>query len=536
MANHVTTHHYDNARTGWNKREKRLTPAKVGSPKFGFLFQQSVDDMVYAQLLYVERLRVKKAKRNAVFVGTEAGTIYAFDADKPNGGNPLWTRSLVNTAAGETGPGVTLGVITATPVIDVARRRMYVIGYLKDKFSNLFFRLHAIALKDGKDVVKPAVLDQNTIPQVVGTGEPPSPNTTGKVYFDPAMHFNRAALLLAYGKVYVGFGSHGDTPLYHGWVMGFHAKNLKLIGPPYCSTPDASKSSGGLDDPEIGGSFWQSGWGLAADGDGYIYGMTGNGLFINPAKPHPPRNYADSLVKLNSKLKLIGSFTPANYAFLAVNDTDFGSGGPVVIPDKADKGKKEVIGCGKDPTVYLVDRKAMTPAKLHQTGKQLDQLALVTSPLAHPITPDGSGPGVWGGPAYYGGPLGNIVYYCGDQGPLQAITIKKGKLAPHMVAPGVPNQTSMTDPKEAFPNEGGCIPVVTSHGSKRHTGVVWVVTRPDATGLHLRAYNAEDLTKPHLFDAVIGTWSGSGAFLAPMVVNGKVYVGSDHKLTVYGLQ
>ena len=94
--------------------------------------------------------------------------------------------------------------------------------------------------------------------------------------------------------------------------MGFHAKNLKLIGPPYCSTPDASKSTGGLDDPEIGGSFWQSGWGLAADGDGYIYGMTGNGLFINPARPHPPRNYADSLVKLNSKLKLVGSFTPAN--------------------------------------------------------------------------------------------------------------------------------------------------------------------------------------------------------------------------------
>jgi len=73
--------------------------------------------------------------------------------------------------------------------------------------------LHAIALKNGKDIVKPVVLDQNTIPQVPGTGEPPTPNTTGKVYFDPAQHFNRAALLLAYGKVYVGFGSHGDTPL-----------------------------------------------------------------------------------------------------------------------------------------------------------------------------------------------------------------------------------------------------------------------------------------------------------------------------------
>jgi len=105
-----------------------------------------------------------------------------------------------------------------------------------------------------------------------------------------------------------------------------------------------------------------------------------------------------------------------------------------------------------------------------------------------------------------------------------------------MVAPGIPNQTSMTDPKEPFPNEGGCIRVVTSHGSKRHTGVVWVVTRPDGTGLHLRAYNPEDLTKPHLFDAVIGTWSVSGAFLVPVAANGKVYVGSEHKLTVHGLK
>ena len=104
-----------------------------------------------------------------------------------------------------------------------------------------------------------------------------------------------------------------------------------------------------------------------------------------------------------------------------------------------------------------------------------------------------------------------------------------------MVTPAIPNQTP---PSEQFPGEVGVIPIVTSHGSKPHTGIVWVITRvPDnVTDLRLRAYNAEDLTKPRLFDAPIGKWSGSGAFLAPVVANGKVYVASDRVLTVYGLK
>lgn len=104
-----------------------------------------------------------------------------------------------------------------------------------------------------------------------------------------------------------------------------------------------------------------------------------------------------------------------------------------------------------------------------------------------------------------------------------------------MIAPAIPNQTP---PSEQFLGEGGVIPIVTSHGSKRHTGIVWVVTRvPNSfTDLRLRAYDAEDLTNPRLFDATIGKWSGSGAFLAPVVANSKVYIASDRVLTVYGLK
>ena len=71
MAKNVPTHHYDNARTGWNRHETKLTPAKVSGPKFTFLFQQTVDDIVYAQPLYFQHLHIKGAKRSLVFVGTE---------------------------------------------------------------------------------------------------------------------------------------------------------------------------------------------------------------------------------------------------------------------------------------------------------------------------------------------------------------------------------------------------------------------------------------------------------------------------------
>jgi hypothetical protein len=40
-----------------------------------------------------------------------------------------------------------------------------------------------------------------------------------------------------------------------------------------------------------------------------------------------------------------------------------------------------------------------------------------------------------------------------------------------------------------------------------------------------------------LFDAEIGPWNpsgpGTGAFLVPLIVNGKVYIAADHVLIVY---
>jgi hypothetical protein len=449
-----------------------------------------------------------------------------------------WSRTVI---VGPTESGAGDGALKSTPVIDAAKGLMFVAGRFQSGQGQKYFRLHSIDLTNGCDRLGPTLINQNTVPAVVGAGQPQ--NAGGQVYFDPAMHWNRPALLLANDMVYLGFGSTGDVPPYHGWLIGFGTSDLQLINA-FCTTPDgAGVWEPCWNDPDLGGAIWQAGFGPAADSNGNVYCITANGVY-GSLQGNPARNYADSLLKLSSGVNLLGSFTPSNPgapgvtpndpAGLAHQDVDFGSAGALVLPDGSGGGNF-VVGCGKDANVFLINRDTLA---LNQLGNiplliaSGQAIALISNPGAEPPT-CGGGPGVWGGPAYYGGPLGDIIYYCGDKGPLQALLVSGGALTRAQTASGVPNQTPVA---EAFPNEGGVIPVVTSNGTKAGTAIVWAVARPDNLGqLHLRAYDAADLTKGHLSDGVIGGWTGGGAFLAPIVVNGKVYVASDHQLTVWGL-
>src|ERR1044071_6887643 len=52
----VLTYHNDNARTGQNVNETRLTSKNVKTTRFGKLFSQAVDGHIYAQPLYMSNL------------------------------------------------------------------------------------------------------------------------------------------------------------------------------------------------------------------------------------------------------------------------------------------------------------------------------------------------------------------------------------------------------------------------------------------------------------------------------------------------
>src|SRR5262245_40842067 len=58
----VTTRNYDNQRTGANLSEKTLSVSNVNGSTFGKLFQVSVDDQVYAGILYASNLGSRAAR------------------------------------------------------------------------------------------------------------------------------------------------------------------------------------------------------------------------------------------------------------------------------------------------------------------------------------------------------------------------------------------------------------------------------------------------------------------------------------------
>ena len=93
------------------------------------------------------------------------------------------------------------------------------------------------------------------------------------------------------------------------------------------------------------GGIWQSGNGPAADPEGNLYVMTGNGLF------ETNHQYSDSFVKLSPDLKVLDWFTPWNYKKLNDLDLDLGSAGPMLLP-KSD----QLVGGGKQGWLYLLSQ------------------------------------------------------------------------------------------------------------------------------------------------------------------------------------
>ena len=150
-------------------------------------------------------------------------------------------------------------------------------------------------------------------------------------------HIQRPGLLLANNTIYIGFGSHGDFPPWHGWIVAYNAADIQQQTAVFNTTPSAA-----------GSSIWQGGRGLAADPDGHVYCSTGNGNYDGVM------SWGETVLRLTPTLDVADWFTPAEYAAWTDDDVDFGSNGPILVP-----GTNFVIAGGKAGLVALVDRTNM---------------------------------------------------------------------------------------------------------------------------------------------------------------------------------
>jgi hypothetical protein len=499
----VTTAQYGNARTGAVTTETALNPANVRSSTFGKLATFHVDGDVYAQPLFVPRLDLpNRGTHDVLFVATEHGTVYAFDA-MSLGSAPLWKTSFidpVNSVTPLSFPDVMCPFIdpdigiTPTPVIDLAGSTMYVLMRTKEPARNgdhrYVQRLHALNIRTGAEKLSPVEIRAS----VRGNGDG---SRNGVIEFDPLRENPRAALLLDRGVVYLSWASSCDVGPYHGWIMAYDAKTLKQLAV-FNATPRGSEAG-----------IWQGDAGLAADPAGNVYAVTGNGTYDEGSPP----DYGNTVLKLgltSSGFIVRDYFTPSDQTALSKADLDLGSGGPLLLPDESGPHQHLVFVTGKAGVSYLIDRDKMGH---YRPGN--DPHAIQTLHTSE------SG---FGSSAYWN----HTLFVWGSNDVLKAYRVAGGRIG----SPPTLGPTRSVDP--------GAMPVVSSNGDRN--GIVWAIQTRTWRGADkpavLHAYDATDVRRELYNSEMNASRDRAGTalrFAMPTVASGRVFVGAKREVNVYGL-
>jgi hypothetical protein len=500
----VTTYHNDNNRTGWNKTESVLTPANVGKATFGLLQTVTLDDQVDAQPLVVPGVMITAGNfvgvHDVVYVATENNSVYAIDIHtgavllSPNFGTPV----SMPLGCNNNGPNVG---INGTPVIDLSSNTLYVMIYTQDT-TGPAYRLHALALGSLTDKVTPQLVTAS------------HPLTDGSTFnFNAKYQRQRPGLLLANGSIYAGFGSFCDfsANLSRGWLLGWTAGSL---------TPFPSNNLNDLQASSPNNFFlsaiWMSGYAPAADDSGNVLFVTGNS---DPSGTTYDgiTNIQESVVKVPSTLGSVSDlFTPMNQSSLDQGDTDFGSGGVLVLPDQPGLTFQLAVAAGKDGNMYLMDE---------------DNLGGYSTTKNNVIATYSIG-GCWCGESYFVDSDGiPRVVSSGNS------TIEVWKLA---TSPQVSLTNTTSGSISGSIQDPGFFTSISSNGTSNP--IIWALSRPNGNNgepISLYAFNPDSGggSMTNLFTSTAGNWpnTGGNANLVPVVANGLVFVASNQQLQIFGL-
>jgi hypothetical protein len=530
----ITTYQNGNSRLGQNLQESILTPTNLNATNFGMLFNWQTDGNVYAQPLYVPNVTINGSVHNVVYVVTEADGIYAFDADsQTQNPNPLWYTSLVNGTTVTPIPCLAhknactiyplLG-ITGTPVINQATNTMYFIARTAEGSStnpNYVARIHGLDITTGVDKITPYTIC--SVP--FSTGQMGCQLQTG--IFNPLGDGQRPGLLLepttgfSQGVLWVGFSGQG-------MMLAFDASNLNALAD-WTATPHPKNTTGG-------GGIWGSGGGVSGDANGNVFVAVGDGTFdVNVGG----NNYGDTIVKLNLvtsatttsgfAVQVMDYFTPPDEACRQTTDTDLGSGGPVLLPPQPGDvsnlifiaGKGNVPDCDTANPAYLVNADDM--GGLGGGVQSVGTTAAI---------------GFWSSAAYFSNGTTNSLYFGGviNEKPLTGDNLWQWPLSGGLLASNFASQSA-----EAY--LASPTPFISANGNTN--AIAWTIMRPETVdnekGVNnaiLYAYNAGNLGTElynSTTNAARDTPGPAVKFAVPTVVNGKVYVGTQSGLYVYGM-
>jgi hypothetical protein len=487
----VTTYHGDALRTGWNQHEQTLTPTNVPG-SVGLIYSITLDDQVDAQPLVVPHVSIAGGTHDVVYVATENNTVYAIE---PATGAVLLSRHLgpprpMNFGCNNNGPNVG---INATPVIDSTSNTMYVVTYTVET-SLPVYRIHA--------------LDLSTLADKVGSGVFITAShtlTNGATFtFDAANQRQRPGLLKANGNIYAGFGSFCDFggSSSRGWLLGWQMGSLTPLAGNQLNDRRQPSSETFLS------AIWMSGYGVAADSVGNPYFITGNsqsGTYDGAGYT----NIQESVVKLSPDLmNVLGLFTPSSVNLLDQQDSDFGSGGALLLPDQPGSIPHLAVAAGKTTGMYVLNRDALG--------------SVVAGPFAIG--------GCWCGQSYFVGAdaIGRVV----TSGGANAI-VWKVQTSPSVTLTQESSSAALTTGQDP-----GFFTSVSSNGTQTGSAIIWAVTRPtDSNPANVTLYALNGANGATLLTATAGAWpnTGGNANIVPVVANGLVFVASNQQLRIFGL-
>jgi hypothetical protein len=233
-----------------------------------------------------------------VVVATENDTVYVLAA---NTGRVLWSKHLATTVpandlpCGDIGPSVG---ITGTPVIDPARREIFVVA---DEFIG------------GNNVASHHLFGLDLYTGKVELNEVVDP-----IPANASAQLQRTGLALDNGHVVFGMGGNaGDCATYHGLVI-----SVPESGGPFKYFADDTAPG------ENQGAVWMGGAAPVIDQQGNVWVSTGNGSVTDCSQPYDD---SDSVLELSPSMHLDQFFAPSTWCSDNQRDLDLGTDNPAII-------------------------------------------------------------------------------------------------------------------------------------------------------------------------------------------------------------